>query len=44
MKRDLENLDRIYEAEKQAWIAQHPEETPEQYEQAMKEIAKRIGY
>jgi hypothetical protein len=44
MKRDFDDLSRLYEAEKQDWIAKHPEATPQEYEQAMREIAKRIGF
>jgi len=32
-----------YEAEKAAWIAANPDATPDQYEAAMREIAKRLG-
>ena len=34
---------RLYEAQKFAWSAAHPEATPLEYEQAMQEIAKRCG-
>lgn len=34
---------RVYESEKQAWIALHPEATAEDYERAMREIAERCG-
>ncbi len=34
---------REYEAQKSAWIAAHPEATPEQYQAAMTEIARRVG-
>jgi len=30
-----------YEAAKRAWIAEHPGATPEQYEAAMKALAKK---
>ena len=36
------DVDRMYEAEKQRWIAEHPEATPEQYEKAMRAIAERL--
>lgn len=32
-----------YEAAKRAWIAAHPDATPEQYDAAMKAIAERLG-
>lgn len=32
-----------YEAAKRAWIAAHPNATPEQYDAAMRAIAKRVG-
>ena len=32
-----------YEAAKRAWIEEHPGATPEQYEAAMRAIAKRYG-
>jgi len=32
-----------YEREKQSWIAEHPEATPEQYQTAMLTIASRCG-
>lgn len=32
-----------YELMKQEWIAKHPNATHEQYQQAMREIAKRLG-
>lgn len=32
-----------YEAAKRAWIAAHPDATPEQYDAAMREIARRYG-
>jgi hypothetical protein len=34
---------RKYEAMKQAWIAAHPNATPEQYQRAVAQIAKRCG-
>lgn len=34
---------RVYESEKRAWIAQHPEASSEDYEQAMRRIAERCG-
>lgn len=43
MKRDFD-LDRLYEAEKQAWIASHPEATSKEYEQAIREIAERLNF
>ena len=32
-----------YEAAKRAWIEAHPGATPEQYEAAMRAIARRYG-
>ena len=32
-----------YEDAKRAWVARHPEATPEQYQEAMTRIAKRMG-
>lgn len=32
-----------YEAAKRAWIAAHPEATPEQYQAAMRELARKAG-
>lgn len=32
-----------YEAAKIAWIATHPDATPEQYQAAMRELARRVG-
>ncbi len=32
-----------YEQEKSAWLACHPEATPEEYQKAMMDIAKRLG-
>lgn len=32
-----------YEAAKREWIAAHPKATAEEYEQAMREIAARLG-
>lgn len=32
-----------YEAAKRAWIAAHPGATPEQYAEAMRAIAERLG-
>lgn len=32
-----------YEFFKEAWRANHPEATPEEYEKAMQDIARRIG-
>lgn len=32
-----------YEAGKQAYAAKHPNATPEQYEQAMRDIARKAG-
>lgn len=37
------DLDRMYEAAKQEWIAAHPTATPEEYQQAMRAIAERLG-
>ena len=33
----------IYEQRKHAWIQAHPEATHEEYEQAMRRIAKELG-
>ncbi len=33
---------KAYEAAKRAWIAEHPGATPEQYEAAMKALAKQF--
>ncbi len=32
-----------YEAAKAVWIATHPDATPEQYQAAMRELARRVG-
>jgi hypothetical protein len=32
-----------YEFRKNAWLASHPDATPEEYQQAMKRIAKECG-
>ncbi len=32
-----------YEREKQDWLYKHPDCTAEQYQQAIREIAKRLG-
>lgn len=32
-----------YEAEKSKWAKEHPWATPEQYEQALRRIAERLG-
>lgn len=32
-----------YEAAKVVWIATHPDATPEQYQAAMRELARRVG-
>lgn len=34
---------RMYEAEKAAWISDHPDAEPAEYEAAMREIAHRCG-
>jgi UDP-N-acetylglucosamine:LPS N-acetylglucosamine transferase len=45
VKRDFQaDLDRLYEQEKAAWTAEHPEATPQEYEQAIREIAERLSY
>jgi len=45
VKRDFQaDLDQHYEREKAAWIAAHPEATPEEYEKAIREIAERLNY
>jgi len=36
--------DESYESEKRAWVEAHPEATPEQYQQAIKQIAERLNY
>lgn len=33
----------LYEAMKQRWIAANPEATRQQYEKAMRDIAKKVG-
>lgn len=33
----------VYEARKARWIADHPEATSREYEQAMRELAKECG-
>jgi len=33
----------LYEQEKRAWLALHPEATPEQFEAACRAIAERLG-
>lgn len=35
--------DALYEAMKQRWIAANPEATQQQYEQAIREIARQLG-
>ena len=32
-----------YEAAKRAWVAAHPDATPEQYEAAMRALAEEMG-
>lgn len=44
MKRDVDDLARLYEAEKQDWIDKHPEATSQEYEQAIREILRRLYY
>ena len=34
---------REYERRKAAWIAENPQATPEEYQQAMRRIAKECG-
>jgi hypothetical protein len=41
---DFQDLDRQYEAAKQQWQQEHPEATPQEYEQAIRAIAQRLGY
>ncbi len=33
----------LYQAAKQAWVNAHPGATPEQYEQAMRQLADAYG-
>ncbi len=33
----------LYEAMKQRWIVSNPDATQQQYEQAMREIARQLG-
>lgn len=40
---DYARLIAAYEAEKAKWAKQHPWATPEQYEQALRRIAERLG-
>lgn len=35
--------DRLYESAKQAWIATHPDASPEEYQAAMRRIADECG-
>jgi hypothetical protein len=35
---------RLYEKEKAAWAAAYPEASPQEYEQAMREISKRLCF
>lgn len=37
------DLNRMYEAEKQRYIAEHPDATPEEYQKALTELARRLG-
>lgn len=32
-----------YESMKAAWVAKHPDATPEEYTRAMRRIARRLG-
>jgi len=32
-----------YEAAKRLWLATHPNATPEQYQAAMRKLARRVG-
>ena len=32
-----------YEAAKAAWIAEHPDATPAEYEAAIRQLAERLG-
>ena len=41
---DLQDLDRQYEAAKQDWIWNHPDATPQEYEQAITKLAQKLGY
>lgn len=44
-REDFAEVDRLrqYEAEKARWIDQHPEATPQEYQAAMREIARKVG-
>lgn len=33
----------LYEAAKVVWIATHPDATPEEYQAAMRELARKAG-
>lgn len=37
-------MSHLYEQLKKAWIAQHPGATPAEYERAIRELARKIGY
>jgi len=37
------NASQRYEAAKNTWIATHPDATPEQYQAAMRKLARRVG-
>jgi len=34
---------RLYELEKRIWIDDHPDATPEEYQQAMRRLAQELG-
>lgn len=38
-----QDIDRMYEAAKKEWAESHPDATPEEYQRAMTEIARRLG-
>lgn len=37
------NPSALYESMKRAWIATHPDATTEQYQAAMRELARKVG-
>lgn len=43
VKAIYDSPDLYYERLKQYWIAKHPEATPREYEQAMRECAEKAG-
>lgn len=42
--RSSKTKDQMYVQFKQAWIFNHPNATPKEYEDAMKAICEKIGY